>query len=234
MTQAATRSIRTGEHVAFELEERRTEVADLQIGMFVCRLDRPWEETPFPLQGIELARDEDLETLRRLCRVVYVDARRQVAYDSHRALLRTELSRGRFRNTTHYIDLAPVEEEAPRARAALNGASRMVDKIFEDINSGRELSVEHVEQAVRPLVSSVLRSADAFFLVEGLRRQDSYSWRMRSAPTSGMDWTSSPPPTSPIRTSSTSFAPTMSDMTATAIRKAWPATSSPSPGACLA
>lgn len=152
------------------------EVADLRIGMFVCRLDRPWEETPFPLQGIELANDEDIETLRRLCQVVYVDARRQVTYDPHRALLRTELSRGRFKNAIHYTDLAPVEEEAPRARAALNDASRMVDKIFEDINSGRELSVEHVEQAVRPLVSSVLRSADAFFLVEGLRRQDNYSW----------------------------------------------------------
>src|SRR6185312_1003175 len=30
--------------------------------------------------------------------------------------------------------------------------------------------------AVRPLVTTVLRSADAFFLVEGLRRSDSYSY----------------------------------------------------------
>jgi HD-GYP domain-containing protein (c-di-GMP phosphodiesterase class II) len=162
--------------VAFELEERRMNVADLQIGMFVCRLDRPWEDTPFPLQGVELNSREDIDTLRRLCQVVYVDARCLVTYDPHRALTRTELSGNRFNSLMHYADTVPIEEEAPRARAALDTASKIVNDIFEDIASGRELSVEHVEQAVRPLVASVLRSADAFFLIEGLRRHDSYSY----------------------------------------------------------
>ena len=161
--------------MAFELEERCIEVDELQIGMFVCRLDRPWEETPFPLQGIELASQADIATLRKFCNVVYIDARRHVVYPP-RALMRTTLSQTRFKAATHYDDLALVEEEAPRARVALDNASLIVDKIFGDVVSGRELSVEHVEHAVRPLVASVLRSADAFFLVEGLRRHDSYSF----------------------------------------------------------
>ncbi len=162
--------------MAFELEERLVSVADLQIGMFVCRLDRPWEETPFPLQGIELNSIDEIETLRRLCNVVYVDARRMVSWNPHRALTRTELSGSRFTSRTHYADLVDLEAEAPRARAALENASTIIDALFEDISSGRELSVEHVEQAVRPLVASVLRSSDAFFLVESLRRHDSYSY----------------------------------------------------------
>lgn len=161
--------------MAVEIEERRIVVADLQIGMFVCRLDRPWEDTPFPLQGIELTREEDIATLRQLCRVIYIDARRQVTYQPG-ALMRTELSQSRFKRATHYDDVVPVEKEVPRARAALDKASVMVGKIFEDIASGRDLAVETVEQAVCPLVASVLRSADAFFLVEGLRRHDSYSY----------------------------------------------------------
>jgi putative nucleotidyltransferase with HDIG domain len=52
----------------------------------------------------------------------------------------------------------------------------MVDRIYADITSGRELSVEHVEQAVRPLVASVLRSPDAFLYIESLRKRDSYSY----------------------------------------------------------
>ena len=48
----------------YELKEQCTDVADLRIGMFVCRLDRPWEETPFPLQGVELVSDAD----EALCR----------------------------------------------------------------------------------------------------------------------------------------------------------------------
>ena len=33
------------------LEERRVEINGLTPGMYVCRLDRPWTETPYPLQG---------------------------------------------------------------------------------------------------------------------------------------------------------------------------------------
>ncbi|MEP6899214.1 MAG: HD-GYP domain-containing protein, partial [Rhodanobacter sp.] len=82
----------------------------------------------------------------------------------------------RFKSAIQYVDKVSIEQEAPRAGAAVDNASLMVDRIFQDIVSGRELSVEHVEQAVRPLVESVLRSADAFFLVEGLRRRDNYSY----------------------------------------------------------
>jgi len=152
------------------------DVADLQIGMFVCRLDRPWADTPFPLQGVELTRREDIDTLRRLCRVVYVDAHRLVAYEPRHALLRTELSGTRFKSVMRYADTVPVEQEVVHARSAIENAEQAVQDIFEDITNGRELSVERVEQAVRPLVASVLRSADAFFLVEGLRRHDSYSY----------------------------------------------------------
>jgi HD-GYP domain-containing protein (c-di-GMP phosphodiesterase class II) len=144
--------------------------------MFVCRLDRPWEETPFLLQGVELASEDDIDAIRRLCQFVYIDLRRQVSHYPRQTLTRTSLSGARFKSAIRYVDKAPIEEEAPRVHAALDNASQMVDRIFEDVVSGRELSVEHVEQAVRPLVASVLRSADAFFLVEGLRRHDSYSY----------------------------------------------------------
>jgi hypothetical protein len=48
-----------------ELEERCMDVADLQVGMYVYRLDRPWEETPFPLQGLVLTSMESIQALAR-------------------------------------------------------------------------------------------------------------------------------------------------------------------------
>lgn len=163
--------------MASELEERCIDVTDLQIGMFVCRLDRPWEQTPFPLQGVLLRSEDDIDAIRELCQFVYVDARRLLADSPPRQLLtRTNLPKSRFETAIHYANAIGPEEEMPRARAALDNASLIVDRIFEDITSGKELSTEHVEQAVRPLVASVLRSADAFFWVEGLRRHDSYSY----------------------------------------------------------
>jgi HD-GYP domain-containing protein (c-di-GMP phosphodiesterase class II) len=162
--------------VVTEIDERRTDTIDLRIGMFVCRLDRPWEGTPFPLQGVELRSEADITAIRELCQFVYIDAHREVVDGPRQVLTRAKLAPSRFRAGIAYVDRASVEEELPRAHDALKNASEMVDRIYADIASGRELSVEYVEQAVRPLVASVLRSADAFLYVEGLRRHDSYSY----------------------------------------------------------
>ena len=48
-------------------------VADLVPGMFVTDLDRPWLGTPFLLQGFHVDGADQIEELRRLCKVVTVD-----------------------------------------------------------------------------------------------------------------------------------------------------------------
>lgn len=159
-----------------ELEERRVEVAELEIGMFVCRLDRPWEESPFLLQGVELFEQEDLEQVRALCEYVFIDARRELV-DGAKTLTRKNLADERFSAGIKYADQVDLQTELPAAREALRNATAIVDTIFADVASGQDLSAEHVEQAVRPLVASVLRSADAIFWIDGLRDHDSYTYR---------------------------------------------------------
>ena len=163
--------------MATELEEQRIDVADLRVGMFVCRLDRPWEETPFPLQGLELLGADDIEAIRTHCAFVYIDARRLLLDTPLQALTRTHLADSRFENTRRYADSVSFDDELPQAQKALELASAMVDRIFEEVAHGRELSAEQVEQAVRPLVASILRNADVFFWIEGLRGRDGYSYR---------------------------------------------------------
>src|SRR5690606_81048 len=60
------------------LERRRLDVDQLQLGMFVCELDCPWESTDFMFQGFLLDDRTTLEAVRERCRHVYVDDFRQV------------------------------------------------------------------------------------------------------------------------------------------------------------
>ena len=162
--------------MATELEEIRIETANLAIGMFVCRLDRPWEGTPFPLQGFEVRTQGELRRLRELCSFVYIHRRKDLG-SSRPTLLtlpRDEHHGIRFQRATRYEDKVSVEEELPRAREALRVTSELLDRIYSDVASGKDLSVENVEKIVRPLVASVLRSADAFLFLEGMRRHDDY------------------------------------------------------------
>ncbi len=51
----------------------KVDVGDLQEGMYVAELDRPWVGTPFLFQGFLIETKEDLEQLRSVCKYVIVD-----------------------------------------------------------------------------------------------------------------------------------------------------------------
>lgn len=56
-----------------EVKRYRISVNDLDIGMFVAELDRPWLDTPFILQGFLVSSDVELETIKKYCEAVFVD-----------------------------------------------------------------------------------------------------------------------------------------------------------------
>ena len=58
---------------------KKVAVKDLQFGMYVFELDRPWTETPFLFQGFTLRNEQQLEILRKHCQFVLVDQERSDA-----------------------------------------------------------------------------------------------------------------------------------------------------------
>ena len=59
------------------LERIKTNVRELQKGMFVAELDCPWHKTPFPIQGFYVRSQDDLKSLKKFCSYVYVDATKE-------------------------------------------------------------------------------------------------------------------------------------------------------------
>ncbi|HEV7491630.1 MAG TPA: HD-GYP domain-containing protein [Rhodanobacteraceae bacterium] len=161
---------------ATEIEERRIPVGDLAAGMYVCRLDRPWNETSFPLQGFLIDSSEQVAELNRLCKHVFIDLERGIAPDSQKKLLLRVAGQDATRGAVTYTDSNTVEEELPLARSAHNNAVGLVTKLFDGIRAGRAPSAMAIHEAVSPIVKSVLRSRDAFFWLESLRKRDTYSY----------------------------------------------------------
>jgi len=56
-----------------DIRREKTQVSQLDIGMFVCELDRPWLGTPFMLEGLLIEEDEQISTIASLCEFVYID-----------------------------------------------------------------------------------------------------------------------------------------------------------------
>ena len=61
--------------------EIKLDAKDVVVGMYVSRLDRPWLETPFMLQGFMINDDEDLDLLKQNCEYCYVDSQRSKHFD---------------------------------------------------------------------------------------------------------------------------------------------------------
>jgi len=140
---------------------------ELSIGMFVCELDRPWEETPFCAQGFEIKTQSDIDTLSNYCEYVFID------------LVRTQVTQV----TIDDLPVAPVHEngfcfgpeELESADAVSKQTSRLIQGLIEDIRFGQGLDVQLAKAAVSECISHVLSNPAAMMLLTRLRQKDEYT-----------------------------------------------------------
>jgi HD-GYP domain-containing protein (c-di-GMP phosphodiesterase class II) len=163
------------------LEERKVDVSQLAAGMFVCRLDRPWTETPFPLQGFLVQSAADIATLRQFCQHVWIDIEKCIDRGPRGLLLRLGYrpsggDASAIVEPVQYQDATPVDEELPRAEVAWHTVRAFATRCIDDIRAGRRVSVEEVVATIEPVVASVVRNPDAYFWLDALRKRDAYAY----------------------------------------------------------
>ncbi|MCK5191021.1 MAG: DUF3391 domain-containing protein, partial [Methylococcales bacterium] len=58
--------------LSYSSELTQIDVKNLEIGMYVSKLDRPWLETSFLFQGFELKSVADISQVQEQCDYVYI------------------------------------------------------------------------------------------------------------------------------------------------------------------
>ena len=161
------------------MAHKEVPVEQLEFGMYVARLDRPWTETPFVFQGFVLKTDEQLEPLKKYCKKVYVDPEKR--QESVAAKLLTlppstrqviaDQSKEVVRGTVVYKELATVEDELPRARTVYAQASNIVQSMSRAVVSNTAIDGGRAKQAVTEITDSVVRNPDAMMLLVTMREK---------------------------------------------------------------
>jgi HD-GYP domain-containing protein (c-di-GMP phosphodiesterase class II) len=182
------------------LKTLKVSTSDLDIGMYVSGLDRPWLGTPFITQGFLIESKEDVARLQKYCQCVYIDSRRSCRPQFAARRARTDQlepvtagaaakknfkDRPRIplarifagRTLKHYHDDSAWEEEHPRAQRALNALIGDVDDIFEHVSAGEKLNVIKFRKSVEPIVDSISRNPDACLWVARLKQHDHYTYQ---------------------------------------------------------
>jgi HD-GYP domain-containing protein (c-di-GMP phosphodiesterase class II) len=178
----------------------RVDTVDLEVGMYVTRLDRPWTETPFLFQGFYIRSPDEIEELRRYCQHVFIDTEQSTGGGSEAHATRTASKTspttertitgvtslrypsprpgtgGAPRNRTVSAASIPVEQEMKAARRVHAEATEALQEILTALQNGEQLDMELAKQTVEPMVESVLRNPDAMIWLARMKQHDSYSY----------------------------------------------------------
>jgi HD-GYP domain-containing protein (c-di-GMP phosphodiesterase class II) len=149
------------------MQRRQVQVDELQFGMYVAELDRPWTETPFAFQGFHLRNDEQLATLRKFCKHVFVDQERDES-----AKTRPAAPKFKIHGSTPYEEKTSVEGEFPSARQAYQESLASIETLLRPMaQPGGVLDTQALKYSITRLTDSVVRNPDALLLFSQLREK---------------------------------------------------------------
>lgn len=175
------------------VRQKKIAAHDLDIGMFVSDLDRPWHQTPFPIQGFYLRSESDLKAVVSHCKWVMVDvaeAREEITHgaDKVRPFARRSSARsgGReelqlaplsIREPVAYKNDVPLRKELKASRKLLNDAELALSRMFETIRDDQMPDLRPAAEVTRRMVESVIRQPNALLWLSRTRQYDDFVYR---------------------------------------------------------
>lgn len=145
-------------------------VERLEYGMYVSKLDRPWQGTPFVFQGFVLKNEKQVEALKKYCKHVFVDPEKAELQDVTRV---TAEDLAKIRGKTVYREVASVEAEFPRAAKAYTQSTVVVREISRAVSAGSSIDAPGAKEAAGLITESVSRNPDAIALLTKLQEKNS-------------------------------------------------------------
>ena len=178
--------------------KKKIDVTDLEMGMYVSELDRPWLETPFMFQGFELINEDQVSEIRKHCAYVFIDiekgidvsAKKKEGYEQRKAALDAadEKIKARLRELTNsaavsdakkkrkpYIDRVTFEQEMERAKEYEAEARATMRGAVEEAEKGNKIDLERATNAVTRMADSIIRNPDAMVCLSQLKDVSEYT-----------------------------------------------------------
>lgn len=187
-----------------QVEKLKIEIENLEVGMFVCQLDRPWKETPFVFQGFMLQSEKDIAAVKKYCDWVYIDVTKSIHIPGVRTAGSTSASKTA---KTHYhaYSAVTVDSKTPR-KSVFSGMGKLIRRatgagkkqqsfsqalkpavetrhrtgilvksMMDEIRMGKSIDTPAAKEAVAACVDSVMDNKDAMLLLTRLRHKDEYT-----------------------------------------------------------
>lgn len=183
---------------------KKLRVEQLEIGMYVAQLDRPWLETPFLFQGFYIRDDDEISELQKHCKSVFVSQEslpqtmagvapvvaKQSSGGEAPALKKKRFSlRSLFRRVESpssedfeqtnviYNESTTLKEEYAAASGIQKQAIDTLEGVMKNLKNSGELEIGPLESAITPMVDSVLRNTAALACLMRMQKKNDYLYQ---------------------------------------------------------
>ncbi|MDX5151447.1 MAG: HD-GYP domain-containing protein [Acidiferrobacterales bacterium] len=164
--------------------KKKIDTNQIEIGMYVSEVDRPWRETPFLFQGFEIKDEEDIKELQKFCSYVIIDTDEGRDVDDKLKwridpLLATDTGEEKENKKKApeggYEKKTDLFEEMPKAREAERKTRNVIQTIMTDVRLGRSVDTSAAKEVVGELTESIVRNPDAMMCLSMLKEADEYT-----------------------------------------------------------
>lgn len=171
---------------------------DLEVGMYVSELDRPWVDTPFPLQGFHIKSRSDAEKVQHFCKFVFIDVEKgsspaekiQHAAPPKRNQAAQTNAKGQVKSgrpvklkSVKYTNHQPLESELSKGEKIYEEIEHAFDASINTLKKNQKFDVEPSKKVVKQITESVIRNPDALVWLSKMKAKHdaTYSHAIRAS-----------------------------------------------------
>lgn len=162
-------------------------VKDLKEGMHVVDLDRPWHETPFPIQGFYVRSQDEVSALSFYCKTVHIETGegREDEEDSETSSHRPESdNKGKLlkvpeiviKKSHQYPAIIPIKQEIREASSLVDDVSQSMSTILRDVRRGHSVDIGAVGNCAEAMTESVIRNPSALLFLSRIKNRDAHTY----------------------------------------------------------
>lgn len=178
--------------------KKKIHAMDIQRGMYVKQLDRPWIETPFMFQGFSVQTEEQVAELQKHCQWVYIDTEQGADFDPSighasdfqqrtqsledeedvirekvKALAESPLIEPGERKP--YPDNVKFDDELVTAKKIEQESREVMREVVDNVSKGKKIDLDVAGRAVGRMVDSIIRNPDALVCLSQLKDVNEYT-----------------------------------------------------------
>lgn len=157
------------------VEPMQIDVHELKVGMYVCKLDKPWLESGFLFQGFELKNQADIDAVKKECKFVFIDVEKQNIALKNPQKTTAYLTTGTLEKKHLHPPKTSFIKEIDRAAYTYGKTSDLVRSFMEDVQMGKAINAAVAKKVVAECVNSIIHTPDALLWMTQLKHRDMYT-----------------------------------------------------------